>query len=88
MRSVKFAGDNVVEKLLPVGLGDDFDLEAFFFEESFFLGDYDRSAIGELDESELELVFFNIKLFSPEGREASCNECSACLLYTSDAADE
>ena len=37
MRSVKLAGDDIVEELLPVRLGNDLDLKTFFFEEAFSL---------------------------------------------------
>lgn len=50
--SVEFAGNDVVEEGLPVGLGDNFDLEAFVFEEALFLGDDDGSAIGKFDKAE------------------------------------
>lgn len=42
-------------------MGDDFDLKAFSFEEAFFFGDHDRSAVGELNETELESVLFDIE---------------------------
>ena len=57
MCSIEFAGDDVVEELLPVGLGDDFDLKTLCFKEAFFFGNDDGGTIGKFDEAEFEGVF-------------------------------
>jgi len=43
--AVELASDDVVEKLFPVGLSDDFDREAFCFEEALFLRNDDGGAV-------------------------------------------
>ena len=52
MSTIEFAIDDVIKQLFPVGLRDDFDLEALSFEEAFFLGDNDWGTISELDKTE------------------------------------
>ena len=57
--AVDVAGDDIVEKDLPVRLGDDFHGETLVIKEAFFLGDNDGCAVGEFDEAEFQLVFFD-----------------------------
>ena len=46
---------------LPVGLRLERDVQAFVLEEAFLVGDGERRHVGELDEAELELFFFQLR---------------------------
>ena len=61
--SVQFARDDAIEENFPVRLRFEFHNQSLFFEEAFFLGDDERSAIGELDKAKLEVRFFHQEQF-------------------------
>ena len=54
MRPVELTGNDIVEKLFPIRLGNHFDRETFSIKETFFLGDYDGRAVSELNETKLQ----------------------------------
>jgi hypothetical protein len=59
MRPVQLTADDAIQQDLPVGLSLEFHVEAFLLEEQFFLGDHQRGAIGQLDESEFEVFLLD-----------------------------
>jgi len=61
VRAVEFAFDDVVEQDHPVLLGGEFDGQAFGVKKAFFLGDHERGAVGEFDETEVEVLLFDVE---------------------------
>ena len=58
---VKVASDYIIQKNLPVRLGDDFDLQTLVLKEAFFLGNNNGGTVREFDKSELQFVFLHIE---------------------------
>ena len=78
--TVKVASDYIIQKNLPVRLGDDFDLETLVLKEAFFLGDNNGGTVREFDKTELQFVFFYIEFPGSFFRNAFLL-WSACLLW-------
>ena len=56
--TVQLTIDNAVEQDFPVSLSFQSDVQTFFFEITFFIGDGQRSHVGQLDKTKLQFFFF------------------------------
>lgn len=59
--AVQFPGDDAVEQDFPVGLRLESYVKSFVFEKAFFIGNCQRSHVGQFDEAELQLFLLQVQ---------------------------